>query len=273
MFMMLPHVLSETGPALLLGNGLVMLGDFVAHVAATNGAGPRGMAIRFYLADHVHTDIIGHSHNGFPTRTGEEFLEFARALAASGATVPKPTPLEKFFATHPRAMQFATSPNPIPTSFARESFYAVSALKFTNNAGASRFGRYQIRPGEGTEYLAPEAAAKKSANFLVEELPHRLAAGPVKLRILVQLAAEGDDVSDSSVTWPDDREQIEFGTLTLTKMEDQSKPDLRKIIFDPIPRVDGIDPSDDPLFEVRAAIYLASGRRRRAAQPASQTSV
>jgi hypothetical protein len=29
----------ETGPALLLTNGLVMLGDFVAHVAATNGAG------------------------------------------------------------------------------------------------------------------------------------------------------------------------------------------------------------------------------------------
>jgi hypothetical protein len=39
MFMMLPHVPSETGPALLLANGLVMLGDFVAHVAATNGAG------------------------------------------------------------------------------------------------------------------------------------------------------------------------------------------------------------------------------------------
>ena len=29
-------------------------------------ANPRGFAIRFYLAPHVHTDIIGHSHNGFP---------------------------------------------------------------------------------------------------------------------------------------------------------------------------------------------------------------
>jgi catalase len=38
-----------------------------------------------------------------------------------------------------------------------------------------------------------------------------------------------------------------------------------QIIFGPIPRVDGIDPSADPLLELRAAIYLLSGRRRRAA--------
>ena len=39
----------------------------------------------------------------------------------------------------------------------------------------------------------------------------------------------------------------------------------KHIIFDPIPRVDGIEPSADPLLELRAAIYLLSGRRRRQA--------
>jgi catalase len=39
----------------------------------------------------------------------------------------------------------------------------------------------------------------------------------------------------------------------------------KQIIFDPIPRLDGIEPSGDPLLELRAAIYLLSGRRRRAA--------
>ena len=38
-----------------------------------------------------------------------------------------------------------------------------------------------------------------------------------------------------------------------------------KIIFDPIPRVDGIERSDEPVLELRAAIYLLSGRRRRQA--------
>jgi catalase len=37
------------------------------------------------------------------------------------------------------------------------------------------------------------------------------------------------------------------------------------IIFDPIPRVDGIEASTNPLFEPRANIYLMSGGRRRAA--------
>jgi catalase len=46
-------------------------------------ANPRGLAIRFNLAEHVHTDIISHSTDGFPTRTGQEFLEFLRAAASS----------------------------------------------------------------------------------------------------------------------------------------------------------------------------------------------
>ncbi len=50
---------------------------------------PRGIAIRFHLADHAHTDIVAHSTNGFPVRTGEEFLEFLRAAAAFGAGRPE----------------------------------------------------------------------------------------------------------------------------------------------------------------------------------------
>ena len=32
-------------------------------------AGPRGIAIWFHLGDHLHTDIIAHSADGFPVRT------------------------------------------------------------------------------------------------------------------------------------------------------------------------------------------------------------
>jgi catalase len=59
--------------------------------------------------------------------------------------------------------------------------------------------------------------------------------------------------------------EIPFGKITLTARVDDQEPERRKIIFDPVPRVDGIDPSGDPLTEVRADIYLLSGRRRRAA--------
>ena len=105
-------------------------------------SGPQGMAVRFHLAEHAHTDIVGHSHNGFSVRTGEEFLEFLRAVAASGPDAPNPPPIVAFLATHPAAKAFVEAPKPIPTSFARQAFFAVTAFKFTSADGTSRFGRF-----------------------------------------------------------------------------------------------------------------------------------
>ena len=226
-------------------------------------SGPRGMAIRFHLAEHVHTDIVAQSTDGFPVRTGEEFLEFLHAVAAFGAG--KPEALGSFLAAHPNAKRFVEAPKPIPTSFAREAFFAVTSFKFTNANGASRHGRFRIRPEGGTEYLSDEQAAAKSADFLFDEIGQRLAKQPIKLHVFVQLAGDGDDVTDSSAPWPEGRTEIRFGTITLTTRVDDTEPERRKTIFDPLPRVDGIDSSGDPLTEVRSDIYLLSGRRRRAA--------
>jgi catalase len=226
-------------------------------------SGPRGIAVRFHLGEHVHTDVVAHSTNGFPVRTGDEFLEFLRAVAAFGAG--KPETLGSFLATHPSAKKFVETPKPIPTSFTKEAFFAVTAFKFTNAAGSSRYGRFRIRPEAGTEYLSDADAAKKSPNFLFDEIGPRLAQGPVRLGVFVQMAEQGDDVANASITWPESRQEISFGTITLTTRVNDQEPEQRKIIFDPVPRVDGIDSAGDPLTEVRADIYLLSGRRRRAA--------
>jgi catalase len=64
--------------------------------------------------------------------------------------------------------------------------------------------------------------------------------------------------------WPEDRPEAAFGTLHLNAVIANNEAEQRHIIFDPVPRVDGIDPSSDPLIEARANVYLTSGRRRRA---------
>lgn len=226
-------------------------------------SGPRGIAIRFHLGEHDHTDIVAHSTNGFPVRTGEEFLQFLRA--ATAFATGQPEAFGSFLATHPNAKRFVETPKPIPTSFAREVFFAVTSFKFTNADGVSRHGRFRIRPEAGSQYLSNEEAAVKSANFLFDEIGQRLAKEPVKLGLFVQMAEPGDDVADASVIWPETRTETPFGTITLTACVDDQAPERRKIIFDPLPRVDGIDSSGDPLTRVRADIYLLSGRRRRAA--------
>jgi catalase len=144
------------------------------------------MAVRFHLGEHIHTDIVAHSTNGFPVRTGEEFLEFLRAAAAFGAGQPET--LAPFLAAHPGAERFVKAPKPIPTSFTREAFFAVTAFRFTNAEGESRHGRFRIRPDAGTEYLTNEEAARKPANFLFDEIGPRLAQEAVRLGVFVQMA-------------------------------------------------------------------------------------
>jgi catalase len=229
------------------------------------GTGPQGMAIRFHLGDHVHTDIVAHSHDGFPVRTPEEFLEFVRAAAASGPTAPPPPPIVAFLTTHPAAKTFVEAPKPLPASFARQAYFAVTAFKFTNAGGASRFGRFRIRPVAGTEFLTEKQGVETPADFLDAELSKRLATGPAAFRVSVQVAESGDVVTDATVNWPSARPEVEFGTITLTAPVDGSAPELQKMIFDPLPRVEGIDSAGDPLTELRSDIYLLSGRRRRKA--------
>lgn len=244
----------------------VRFSDFAGVPAVPDNdpnASPRGLAIRFHLAEHVHTDIIAHSVDGFPARTVEEFVEFLRAIAASRPESPKPSPVEVFLAAHPAALAFVQANKPVPCSFARENFFSVSAYEFTDASGVSRFGRYRIRPADGAEYLDAAAAASAPANFLFDEIRQRVGKGPLEFRIEVQLSAAGDRVDDSTVHWPKDRPQIEFGTIELTSVVANNDAEQRQIIFDPIPRVDGIGSSGDPLLEPRANVYLASGRRRR----------
>ncbi|QHN02719.1 catalase family peroxidase [Granulicella sp. WH15] len=226
---------------------------------------PRGFAVRFVLGPHRHTDIVSHSTDGFPTHTGDEFLEFLRALAASDPANLAGSPLEAFLGSHPAALAFVQTPKPAPSSFGRENYFGVTAMKFTNAAGVSRFGRYRIVPVAGPDHLDDEALKAKDANYLMDEIAARVAAGPVGFKVLVQLADEGDVVDDATIHWPVEREVVEIGTLSLTAPLEGSEAEQKTIIFDPIPRLAGIEPSDDPLLELRAAIYLMSGRKRRAA--------
>jgi catalase len=228
-------------------------------------ANPRGLAIRFHLGEHVHTDIVSHSIDAFPARNAQEFLEFLRAVAASGPDVPSPKPVEIFLGSHPAALAFVQAPKPSPASFAKENFYGVTAMRFINKEGASHYGRYRILPDAGVEHLDPEITKDKGPDFLFDELSERIAAAPISFQIFAQLANEGDEVNDVAVHWPEDRPLARLGQMVLTAPAENDAQEQKKIIFDPIPRVDGIEPSDDPLLEVRAAVYLLSGRRRRQA--------
>jgi catalase len=257
-----PHITRESTPVTVRfsnSTGIPALPD------NTPDANPRGLAIRFNLAEHVHTDIVSHSTDGFPTRDGKQFLEFLEALAASGPDAPSPKPVEQFLGTHPAALAFVQTPKPFPVSLATQTYYGVNAFAFTNAAGEKAVGRYRIVPEQGNRFLSDEAVSHLPLNYHFDEILEHVSKGPVRFKIMVQIAAPGDITDDATVHWPEDRKLVEFGTVEITQPVADNLDQQKQIIFDPLPRVEGIDPSSDPLLELRAAIYLLSGRRRRAA--------
>ncbi|TID20843.1 Catalase-related peroxidase [Venturia nashicola] len=232
---------------------------------------PKGLAIRFNYpltptGHRKHTDIVAHSTPFFPTRTGAEFGAFLRALGASqGEGVGHPTPIEEFLGEHPSTLSFVQALKPLPTSFGTEKYYGLNAFKFIAENGDETFVRYEFVPVAGLSHLTDEEAKGKGDDYLAEEIRERVSQGPVGIKLVVQVAEEGDVVNDVTVHWPAERLKVELGTIWLDTVDEDGLETQKKTIFDPIPRVEGIEPSDDPLLEFRAALYLISGRERRAA--------
>ena len=131
--------------------------------------GIRGMAIKFRLADGGENDIVCISANGFPVATGEGFLALLRAVGASGPNAAKPTALDMFLASHPATAAFLATPKPVAVSYGTQPFFGVSALKFTNAQGVSKFGRYRIVSESGPAYVSDEAA-KRPPTALADNL-------------------------------------------------------------------------------------------------------
>lgn len=226
-------------------------------------ASPRGMAVRFALPGGAFTDIVANSHNGFFVGTGEDFLAFLKAVAATKPDSPHPSPIEQFLGGHPRALKVVIDSKPLPLSFATLGYFGNNAFIFVDSAGTRRAGRYQILPAAGIHHLDSTAATKLSPNYLFDELHRRIARGPIKYRLWVQLANPGDQTNDGSIVWPEDRKRVELGTISLTKIAPNSEELQRSLTFNPIFLTDGIQLSDDPFVPLRSAVYALSVAHRR----------
>ena len=225
-------------------------------------AQPHGMAIRFTLPDKSSTDIVAVSHNGFIVGTGEDFLAFLKAVAATKPDSPHPSPVEAFLGTHPRAMQFVIDNAKLPTSFATLSYFSNNAVTFVDAKGKNRAVRYQIIPVAGVQTIESAAVATAGPDYLFTDLPQRLTRGPVQYTLYAQIASPGDPTNDGSIVWPADRQRVRLGTISLTAIAPNNAELQRSLAFSPVNLIDGIELSDDPLPLLRAAVYALSVAHR-----------
>jgi catalase len=249
-----------------------------ATVRFSNGSGKphihdgerdgRGMAVKLYLPDGSRTDIVAVTLPSFLTRTPEELLEFTRIRTPDPDTGD--IDMEKvgaWLGAHPEAMpavQGAVGKGP-PASFAQLTFNSIHAYALVSSVGERRFVRYRWVPEAGEAELDDADAMSRSPDYLREELTERLANEPVAFELALRLAAEGDDVNNPTVPWPEgEREEVRAGRLEITALDHTRERDGDVLVFDPSRVTDGIELSEDPILLARSSAYSVSVGRRTA---------
>jgi catalase len=250
-------------------------GPVRATVRFSNGGGDpgapdyakdgRGLAVKLYLDDGRRTDLVAITLPQFFVRTAEDFLEFTRARRPLPETgQPDLQKVGAFLEAHPEALpaiQHALT-QPAPSSYAQLEYNGIHAFRWISADGEERWIRFSWRPAAGVDGISDEEAKERGADYLQDELRTRLEAGPVEFTLEVSIAAEGDDPTDPTVAWPDDRERVEVGTLRIDGLDTERERDGDVLVFDPTRVTDGIELSDDQILRVRPDAYAVSVERR-----------
>lgn len=186
-------------------------------------------------------------------------------IAKSQSETEHPNSIERYVHKHPAALRHVTSAKPAVESYAADVYFGVNTFVLVSEDNKRTSIRYRFIPEVGIKTLSDEEYKAKSENYLSDELKSRLPGNPIIFKLVAQIAQEGDKTDDCTSLWPDDRQLIELGMLKLDNIlsEQESLETQKRVIYDPIPRVKGVEPANDPMLEMRAAVYLLSGKQRR----------
>jgi catalase len=199
----------------------------------------------------------------FAVGTPEGFYDQLLASKIDPATgKPDPAKMTAFLAAHPETVRAITiiKAKPFSSGFANATFNGLNVFRFTNAAGDTTPVRWSMVP---VDAFAPEGPADaQDKNYLFDALIARLRRGPVQWHMIITIGQPGDPTDDATLPWPDTREHLDVGTLTLDSVAAEAPGNCRDINFDPLVLPDGIAPSDDPLLSARSAVYSQSFTRR-----------
>ncbi|MBB6183229.1 catalase family peroxidase [Oleiagrimonas soli] len=229
---------------------------------ASDAAGPvRSLALRFTPEDGQQWRTAMNNSPVFVVATPAGFLARMIAHQPDPATgKPDPARIAAFRAAHPETRAFlawakATRPS---SSWATQTYRSLDAFEFVDAEGHQHPVRWRMQ----SETPAPINDEGSGNDGLATDLQQRLAQGPLRWRLIVTLAQPGDPTDDATRAWPEDRPEVDAGTLVLTRAESQSEGPCRDINYDPTVLPNGIRISNDPLLPARSAVYALSHLRR-----------
>jgi catalase len=253
--------------------GRFSLGGGMPYAADAPGT-VRGLGLQFSLPDGELWRTTMVNLPVFPFRTPEAFYEQMLASKPDPETgKPDPEKMKAFLERHPetiRALEVIKA-RPPSSGFEDSTFHGLNAFRFANAAGESVPVRWVLTPEQ--QFEAAGAAPAEDKNYLFDALIAATHRGPLRWHLVVTIGQPGDPTDDASAVWPETREKVDVGTLTLDRAESDDTSAARDVNFDPLVLPAGIAPSDDPLLSARSAIYSRSYTRRagEAKQPSAVT--
>ena len=146
-----------------------------------------------------------------------------------------------------------------PKSFATVRYYSIHAYYLININKEHQAVKFEWEPVDSSKNTSRFSPLSNNGNPMEDELLNRLKNGPIRFNLMIQLAQLGDSINDSTQEWPDNREKICIGTLSIFK---KRLDDVEPHVFDPTVVTDGLQCSEDPVLRFRRAAYAESAKRR-----------
>lgn len=225
----------------------------------------RGLAIRFQLPDGVVWDMANISVPIFGAPTPQALVEGLLARAPDPATGrPNADRVAAYVAANPattRQGRVLASQTP-PASFATTPYFGVNAFRFHGPDAQVRHARWIFEPRAGVERLTEEQMRSLPNDYLADELRGRVARAPVEFDMVLQFPGAGDDLTDPTTAWPENRPRATVGRLAVTSVEPGPGGPCDRISFLFLEQSPGVTASDDPTLLARRAAYAVSLAKR-----------
>jgi catalase len=221
----------------------------------------RSMALRFLPPGGEEWRTGMNNIPVFPVNSARGFYEQLLAYSPDPATGKlDPAKIKAFLAAHPEAVLALAliKKRQITSGFANSTFNGLNAFRFVDAAGASTPVRWSVAPVQPIAADAAEQPDAEDENYLFDELIAQIAQHPLQWRLIVTIGQAGDPTDDATHPWPEGRQQIDAGTLTIDKASSEDNGRCTAINYDPLVLPTGIEASDDPLLSARSAAYARS---------------
>ena len=233
-------------------------------------ASVHSMAVSFALPDG---EVWRMAINGIPVfgvATVRDLVDQLVAATPDPRTgKPDPAKLKAYMASHPKSARAAAlvKAHPLPSDFFNTTYNSLNTFLFDDAAGRTVPVRWAMVPEDPFVAAHPETAAATDRNYQFDALIARVAKGPVRWHLVITLGQPGDPTDDATLPWPDQRERVDVGILTLDALSDEAHGPCRDVTFDPTLLPAGIRLSDDPILSARSGSYAVSFTRRAGEHP------